>query len=240
MKNYVLVHGAWGSAREFDEVVKLLSNDDNNVIAVDLPGHGKSKEPIAEVTMEAYVQRVIDTIIDVAEPVILVGHSLAGAVISLVAESIPERLESLVYVAAMLPKSGDSPLDLMHSDKQGKLLAKIIFSEDQSYGTLKDEDVKNLFLHDINDEKKITALISTFSVKQATQPMMASVQLSEENFGSVTKYYIRASLDKVLSLALQDKMISNWEVKRVFTLESGHFPLNSIPSRLVDTIRRCL
>ncbi|PHS69272.1 MAG: hypothetical protein COB23_06530 [Methylophaga sp.] len=237
MKNYVLVHGAWGNAREFDDVVKLLSSEENSVTTIDLPGHGESHEPIEEVTMDAYVQRVIDTINQINGKVILVGHSLAGAVISQAAELIPEDIEQLIYVAAMLPKTGDSPLSLMQSDTQGELLPNIIFSEDQSYATLSDKDVSNLFLHDIDDKKKIAKLIPTFAMKQATQPFMAVAELSEEKFGSVPKYYIKARLDKVLTLSLQQQMISNWKVEQVVTLESGHFPLNSMPERLVKAIR---
>ncbi len=236
MKNYLLVHGAWGNAAEFDEVVKLLSTDGSLVTAIDLPGHGENKSPIAEVTMDAYVQSVINTITELDKKVTLVGHSLAGAIISQVAEIIPESIDRLVYVAAMLPKSGDTPLGLMQSDKKGELLPKIIFSADQTYATLKEEDIRGILLHDVKDEAHLTKSIPLFFMKQATQPFMATAQLSEEKFGSVPKYYIRATIDKVLSPSLQDEMISNWKVEQVFTLKSGHFPLTSIPEQLVDTI----
>ena len=48
--------------------------------------------------------------------------------------------------------------------------------------------------------------------------------------------YVRASLDKVMSLSLQDRMISAWEVETIFTLESGHFPMMSIPERFVEVL----
>lgn len=47
---------------------------------------------------------------------------------------------------------------------------------------------------------------------------MAEAQLSEKYFGSVAKYYIKASIDKVI------------------TLKSGHFPLTSVPEELVKII----
>lgn len=238
MKNYVLVHGAWGSAAEFDDVIKLLRNDASNVIAVDLPGHGDSKEPISEVTMDAYVQRVIDVIKPLNEKVILLGHSLAGAVISQVAEAIPDEIDRLVYVAAMLPKHRDTPLELMQSDSNGQLLPKIIFSHDQTYATLNSKDVEALFLHDVNDAQKVAELLPTFDIKQATAPFMAHAYLTQDNFGRVPKYYIRALLDKVLSLSLQDQMIGHWPVEQVLTLESGHFPLNSMPADLVAAIKQ--
>jgi len=238
MKNYILVHGAWGGAWEFSKVIELLSADRSKVIAVDLPGHGDNQVPIAEVTMNAYVQKVSDIINDLGEKVILVGHSLAGSIISQVAENIPDKIDRLIYVAASLPKSGDTVMSLMQSDKKSELLPNIILSEDQSYATLKNEDIANLLLHDVVDRDYVEKLIPKFSIKQATEPFMASVKLSEKKFGSVTKYYIRATLDKVMSPSLQDEMINNWKVEQVFTLESGHFPLTSIPDRLVEVIKK--
>lgn len=237
MKNYILVHGAWGAAWEFNEVAALLSADGSNVIAVDLPGHGDNKAPINEVTMDAYVQTVTNVINDQNDKVILVGHSLAGAVISQVAEIIPDKIDRLIYVAAMLLKTGESPLEMMQSDKDGELLANVIFSEDQTIATLNADTIRNILLNDVKDEERLEKLIPEFFMEQSTEPFMATAQLSEENFGSVSKYYIRASIDKVLSPALQDKMISNWKVEKVFTLESGHFPLTSVPEDLVDIIK---
>lgn len=237
MNNYLLVHGAWGAAAEFDEVTKLLSADGSRVTAIDLLGHGKNKAAIADVTMQAYVQSVIDAIITTDEKVILVGHSLAGAIISQVAEAIPEKIERLIYVAAMLPKTGDTPLGLMESDEKGELLPRIVFSEDQSYATITEDDIREVLLHDVKEEALIKKSIPIFLMNQATQPFMASAQLSEEKFGSVPKYYIRAAIDKVLSPSLQDEMLTNWKVEQTTTLESGHFPLTSIPERLVDTIK---
>ena len=151
MKHYVLVHGAWGGAWEFEELSALLAADGSIVVAVDLPGHGDNKAPISEVTFDAYVQKVTDTVQEFGTEVILVGHSLAGSIISQVAENIPQQIDHLIYVAASLPRSGDTVLGLMESDEQGQLLPNIIFSEDQSYATVTAEMVRDLLLHDVED-----------------------------------------------------------------------------------------
>lgn len=235
---WCMVHGAWGSAAEFDDVVSLLSDDASKVVAIDLPGHGEDKTAISEVTMDAYVQHVIAVVKQINEKVFLVGHSLAGAVISQVAEAIPNDIDRLIYVAAMLPKHRDTPLALMQSDANGQLLPNVVFSKDQSYATLSAENVKSLFLHDVIDAEKVSELLPTFANKQATEPLMAHAYLTQDNFGRVPKYYIRAVLDKVLSLSLQDQMIQHWKVEKILTLESGHFPQNSMPSNLVDAIKK--
>lgn len=238
MKNYVLVHGAWGGAWEFDRVTQLLNVDGNKAHAIDLPGHGRNEESLDKVTMDAYVDAVIEKINQLEKPVILVGHSLAGAIISQVAEAIPEKIEKLIYVAAMLPKTGDTPLAIMESDKDGQLLANLVFSEDQSYATISADTVRNILLHDVEDSELVDSLIPHFLMKQSTQPFMSAAELTEENFGSVNKVYIQASFDKVLSPALQKDMLTNWQVEQIFTLDSGHFPLTSIPGQLVKIIKQ--
>ncbi|MFT7186438.1 MAG: pimeloyl-ACP methyl ester carboxylesterase [Pseudohongiellaceae bacterium] len=237
MSNYILVHGAWGGAWEFADVVNLLSTDGNKVTALDLPGHGENKQPLANVTMAAYIKTVVEAVKAQDEDVILVGHSLAGAVIAQVAEEIPEHIDRLVFVAAILPANGETPLGLMQSDDQGQLLPNVIFSEDQSYGEVTEETVRTVLLNDIKDQAHLDRLVPHFLFKQSTEPFMAEAQLTDTKFGSVHKSYIRAGVDKVLTPALQDKMIQSWNVDKVFTLESGHFPLNSIPAELVKVIR---
>lgn len=236
MKNILLIHGAWGGAWEFQEFIETLGKRGHQAHAIDLPGHGQSAAPISKVTMEAYVERVIEVAHTIEGPIVLVGHSLAGAIISQVAERIPEKIERLVYVAASLPKNGETVLGLMQSDEAGELLPRIVFSDDQSFATLEPEVVRNLLLHDVKEPERAAKLASKFDVKQATEPFMFPVKLTNEAFGSVAKSYVRATLDKVMSLSLQDRMVSAWEVETIFTLESGHFPMMSIPDRFVEVL----
>jgi len=125
----------------------------------------------------------------------------------------------------------------MQSDAQGQLLPNVIFSEDQSYGELTGATVRDVLLNDIEDQAYLDRLVPHFLFKQSTEPFMAAAQLTQEKFGSVYKVYIRAGVDKVLTPTLQDRMIKSWTLNKVVTLESGHFPLNSMPADLAKVIR---
>lgn len=238
MSHILLIHGAWGGAWEFQETIDSLRKRGHSASAIDLPGHGESLVPIPEVTMDAYIQSVIEAAEAMEGPIVLVGHSLGGAIITQVAEKIPHKIDRLFYVAAMLPRNGETPLGLMQSDDEGQLLPKLVFSEDQSYVTVKPEDVGSVLLHDVREPQRLEAFLPHFAMKQATEPFMFPAQVTQANFGSVPKTYIRASLDRVLSTTLQDRMLTGWEVDQVITLESGHFPLMSIPERLVEAINQ--
>lgn len=236
MKNIILIHGAWGGAWEFTETIDHLTAQGHTATAIDLPGHGDRNEPIWDVTMEAYVQTVVDAVAATNGTAVLVGHSLAGAVISQAAERIPEQIDRLVYACALLPADGDTPLGLLESDPGCELLPKLVFSDDKSFVTIGDADVREIFLHDVADPNRVDELVPHFAVKQAVEPFTVAARLTAGAFGSVRKTYIRGTLDRIMSLALQDRMIKHWDVERVLTLESGHFPLMSQPERLGTAI----
>lgn len=236
MSHLLLIHGAWGGAWEFEATLKGLRKRGHAATAIDLPGHGDFETPIAEVTMDAYVQTVLDATEAIDGPVVLVGHSLGGAIISQVAERIPHKIDRLIYVAAMLPKNGDTPLGLMQGDAAGALLPRLEFSEDQSYVMVGPETVKEVLLNDVRDPERLAEFLPHFAMKQATEPFMFAAELTDKAFGSVSKTYVQASVDEVLSPALQSEMLRNWDVEQVFTLESGHFPLISIPESLINVL----
>ena len=232
--NYVLVHGAWGGKWELEEIGQKLRSKGHNVLIDNLPGHGDDVANAKTVTMNDYVQSVINTIDKAGGKVVLVGHSLGGAIISQVGESIPTQIEELVYISAALPKSGESTLSLLQGSNS-LILEKLIFSEDQSYATLAPQDIKDVLLNDIDDETA-KKYIEDLSVPQAVEPFIFEPTLTDGNFGSLKKYYLRSEKDLVMSTALQDEMIKNWKVEKAFTLESGHFPIFSMPQEVSDIL----
>lgn len=233
MSHYILIHGAWEESRMWQYVSPVLEKNGQRVTAIDLPGHGENKLPISQVTMANYIQTVVDAIKKLDHKVVLVGHSMMGTVISQVAELIPEKIEKLIYVAAFLLKEGGSVLEAMQSDRDGKFIPELIFSEDQSYATVPEQTLRNIGFHDV-DGKIIQRVLPLMAEQQATEPFMAKVAVSDKNFGSVPKTYIRTTIDKVTSPALQDSMIANWKVEKVHNLDSGHFPAFSVPEKLAE------
>jgi len=231
MSHYILLHGAWEESRMWDDVSPILQQNGHTVTAIDLPGHGANKHPNSLVTTSSYIQAVVDVITQLDHQVILVGHSMNGALISHVAEQIPEKIERLIYVTAFLLKDGGSVLEAMQSDPAGGALPEVVFSEDQAYATLPVPALRRIGFHDI-EESAIHRFLPLMAEWQATEPFMAKVVLSKENFGSVPKTYIRTGMDKMVSPALQNTMIGNWEVESVLDLESGHFPAFSVPEKL--------
>ena len=111
-KPYVLVHGAWMGGDGWDPVADQLRDAGASVRTFDLPAHGGDQTPVSGATLAGYVERVEAELDAVGEPVILVGHSMAGIVITQVAENRADDIASLVYIGAYVPANGQSLLDL--------------------------------------------------------------------------------------------------------------------------------
>ncbi len=236
--HYVLVHGAWEDARSWEYVTPLLEQNGHAVTVVDLPGHGANQQSISAMNMANYIKTVVDVITSLDRNVVLVAHSMAGAVVSQVAEQIPGLLERLIYVCAFLLPEGDTVLEAMQSD-DGEFLPNIIFADDNSYAMLPEQTLRSAGFHDVKEEV-IQQVLPTLVEKQSTEPFMAQVSVSSARFGSVPKSYIRCTIDRVTTSALQDRMIENWAVDSVYDLLSGHFPAFSVPGELADLMQRAV
>ncbi|MEV5388177.1 alpha/beta hydrolase [Streptomyces sp. NPDC052721] len=97
----VLVHGAFADASSWNGVIKRLQREGYPVVAPANPLRGLAGDA-------AYVHSVLAS---VEGPVVLVGHSYGGAVISEAATGDP-NVKALVYIAAFLPDKGESALEL--------------------------------------------------------------------------------------------------------------------------------
>ena len=95
--NIVLVHGTGVDGSSWSKVIPILQNAGHKVIAVQLPLHSLADDI-------ATTKRAIDL---VGAPVILVGHSYGGFVITNAAYNNP-NVKGLVYVAAFAPNEGQS------------------------------------------------------------------------------------------------------------------------------------
>ena len=97
----VLVHGAWADASSWDGVVQRLLNDGYTVYAPPNPLRGLPQD-------SAYVHDFLTQNAALAgKPIILVGHSYGGAVITNAAVGDPE-VKALVYVDAFIPDQGET------------------------------------------------------------------------------------------------------------------------------------
>jgi pimeloyl-ACP methyl ester carboxylesterase len=224
-KNYVLVHGAWQAPYVWDAVKATLINEGNNVTVVELPGHGSDQTVPSTLTLNTYRDKVLDAMSKINGKVILVGHSLGGMIISAVAEQNPSKIEKLVYLAAYLPSSGQSLLDLAGTDAGSALgdsVNKVPVLIKNANGTLDvlHDQIVNVFIQD--GSAQVQNLVLQNYRPEPTIPFTNPVTLTAANFGSVEKIYIKTLQDHVVSPGLQDRMIASGNVKTIYHLNTSH------------------
>ena len=100
MSTFALVHGAWHGAWCWEQLVPRLAAAGHDVVTVDLP----SDQPSA--SFADYADEVVRALAAHSDDVVLVGHSMGGQTVPLVAARRP--LRRLVYLCALLPEPGRS------------------------------------------------------------------------------------------------------------------------------------
>jgi pimeloyl-ACP methyl ester carboxylesterase len=115
MTAFVLVHGSWAGSVVWRELAPRLRKAGHEVYAPTLTGIGARKHLLnREIDLDTHIQDVIGVIDDAdLSDIVLVGHSYGGMVISGVADRVPEKVASLVYLDAFVPENGQSCLSLL-------------------------------------------------------------------------------------------------------------------------------
>ena len=176
--------------------------------------------------MEAYVDSVCKIVDAQSEPVILVGHSLGGVIITQSAEYRPEKIKILVYIAAVLLRNGESPLNVPDTDSL--LGPNMIMAEDGSV-TIKDEVIREAWYSDCRDED--VAWAKSLLVPQNPATFATAVSTTEENFSRIPRVYIECLRDRALSPWVQKKMYTDVPC-RLISMETNHSPFLSAPEEL--------
>ncbi len=214
----------------WEKVVPFLEKQGHKVEAPDLPGHGKNKTPISEISLKSYVDSVCQILDAQTEPVILVGHSMGGVVVTQAAEFRPEKIKILVYLSAFLLRNGEFLMQVAGADTEALILPNLVMANDQSSATVKDEGITEAFYADCSDED--VARAKSLLVPQAAAPFATPVKTSEKNFGRVRRVYISCLQDKAISPSLQEKMFKALPCEKVISMDTSHSPFFSAPGEL--------
>jgi len=228
-KTIVLVHGAWSDASSWDAVTPLLKAQGEEVINVNLAGHGKDTTSFANITFQTYVDQV-KAAIGTRTHVVLVGHSFGGLVISQVAESIPAQVKELVFLAAALPNDSASLLSLAKLDPASHIGQSLTIDQEHGAATIAKDAVADIFAADA--PQPVQAYLAANIKPEPLAPLATPVHLTANNFGSVKQVYIHTVNDHAISYPAQQYMVKAGKVAKVYTLTSSHTPFISMPDKL--------
>jgi pimeloyl-ACP methyl ester carboxylesterase len=215
-------------------VVDALSEAGHRAAAPDLPGHGDDPTPVESVTLDDYAARIRAVCEERAAPVVLVGHSMGGAVITRVAELVPDRVAALVYLAAFLPAPGQSILDLASRDRESRISVSLEPVGDGSTTVIPEDRAVAVFYADCDPSAAAEAARQLGPTP--TQPLAAPIAYTEERFGRVRRIFIHCDRDAAISPEIQRQIHETTPFERVVRLDASHSPFLSMPRTLAETL----
>lgn len=236
MSTYLLIHGSWHGAWCWYKVIPRLEAAGHTAIAIDMPGRGADRRPLAEVSMDDYVAAIVRELDRSEEPVVLVGHSRGGIAISQAAEARPHKVSRLVYLAAFLIPGGETILPLALSDSDSLVLPSLDLNQAEGWDMLRSEAFREALYADCSEDD--VALAHALLSPEPIGPTNTPLVLTDESFGRIPRSYICLARDCAVSPALQRRMLERMPCERVLSLDASHSAYFSQPDELTTAIVR--
>jgi pimeloyl-ACP methyl ester carboxylesterase len=232
--HFVLVHGAWHGAWCWERLAPLLESRGHSVVARDLPALGADRTDARFITLDSWSRCVAGLVTASPEPVVLVGHSRGGIIISQVAELVPERIRRLVYLAAYLLPTGHTLADEARADEGSLIAPNMIPAARGLTCTLRAEVIHEAFYGTCSPAD--AAMAAARLTPEPLKPLATPLALTDTGFGRVPRAYIECTRDRTISLAAQRRMHAALPCDPVYTLDSDHSPFYSCPEALAGLL----
>jgi pimeloyl-ACP methyl ester carboxylesterase len=236
VSTYVLIAGAWHGAWCWERVTPLLAARGHAVRTPELPATGTDTGDPRQVTLADWARFVADVVEREREPVILVGHSRGGIVISQAAELVPDRVRRLVYLTAYLLPDGATLAAQARGDADSLIAPNMVPAATGVTCTLRTGIVRDALYGrcSVADADWATARLSPEPLK----PLVTPLRLSDARFGRVPRAYIECSADRAVTPRAQREMQAALPCNPVYTLAADHSPFLSCPAELADLLAR--
>ena len=224
----VLVHGAFADSSSWNGVVKILEKDGYPVIAAANPLRGVASD----------AQSIASIVKSVKTPVVLVGHSYGGAVISDAAYG-SQNVKALVYVAAFTPEKGETAAELSGRFPGGTLASALAAPVDLADGG------KDLYIQQDKFHDQFAA-----DVSEADARLMAAGQrpitvaalneaATEPAWKTIPSWFVYGDKDKNIPPQAMAFMAERAHAKQTVVVKGGsHVVMVSNPEIVADLIEK--
>jgi pimeloyl-ACP methyl ester carboxylesterase len=217
--NVILVHGAFADASSWRKVIPLLEAKNLHVVAVQLP-ETSIEDDVAATKRILSVQK---------GPVVLVGHSYGGMVITAAADD--PNVRALVYVTALMPEQGEGAGDLIARfppTAGGKhivpLAGDFLWLDPSAY--------HEMFCPDV---PAADARVMVAVQKPINKSAFAAKLTAVARWHDLPTWYVITSKDKMLSPELQ-KFLAQRAKAKTTTVAASHVPFLSKPQEVAKVI----
>jgi len=226
---FALVHGAWEGAWCWERLTPELEARGHRVVAVDLPCEDGTA------TFEAYAEVVVGALeAEALEEVVVVGHSLAGLTIPLVAARRP--VSRLIYLCALVPIPGRSFAEQLGIEPDTLLPGyEAGLSEPDEQGRTRwlDEGVARSLLYADCDEGDARAAYERLR-PQARTPYIHPCPIAA--FPSTPRTYVVCSDDRPVNPDRARRAARERLDAELVELPGSHSPFLSRPGELAEVL----
>src|ERR1700757_1905452 len=220
VKNVLLLHGAWLDGSSWSKVVPLLEAKGLHVVAVQIPLTSFADDVAA-------TQRAI-ALED--GPVLLVGHSYGGAVITEAGND--PKVVGLVYVAALVPSEGESVASVTKPFPPAPLGSQVR-ADAEGFLTVTPKGIAEDLAQDLPDDEK--QLLAATQGPTATAVFGATV--TSAAWKTKPSWCVIASNDRAVAPELQRAEAVAMKARSI-TVPSSHVPMLSHPKEVADLIEQ--
>ena len=230
-------------------------------VAAELPGHGtghfpveyqapqdlesgaRQESPLKDIGLDDYVAAAVETVRTVAEfgPVILIGMSMGGAVVSRVGNEVPDLVDHMVYDTAIccvdLPSIAEYFATPEGSTSLAGTLADWAVGDPEETGASRTNwrssdpgfiaAAKEALFGDGTDEE-LLSMMATLQPDESASVVVEDASGKKDTWGTIPRTYIRHTLDNMIPIALQDRFIAEADALTpdnrfaVHTVETSH------------------
>ncbi|MFD7519287.1 alpha/beta hydrolase [Streptomyces niveus] len=215
----VLVHGFWGGAAHWGHVITELNRRGHGSLhAVELP--------LTSLADDA--ERTARMVRQIPGPVLLVGHSYGGAVIT-EAGGLP-NVTGLVYVAAFAPDAGESPGQI--TQELAPAAADNLVPDSDGYLWIKQDKYAESFCQDLPADE---ALIMAVTQKAPLASTFGD-NVTTPAWRSKPSWYQVSTEDRMIHPDNERRMAQRMNPRKTAELPAGHASLASRPGEVTDLI----
>lgn len=222
----VLVHGAFADSSSWNGVAEILDKDGYSVVAAANPLRG----------VKADGDYVADLLASLKKPVVLVGHSYGGSVISEAAEG-HANVKALVYVSAFAPAPGESAAGLagkFPGSTLGPTLAPPVVLANGG----RDLYIQQGKFHDqfAADVPETTARLMALTQRPVTEAALNEPQ-GKAAWTHIPSWFIFGDADRNIPPRLYDFMASRAHARRIVEIAgASHVVMVSHPQEVANLI----
>lgn len=243
---FVLIHGSASNSYFWTPLVRELAALGRTSLPIDLPGHGigatvpraqqAPQDPaglarfpsvVGDLRLHDYVEHAHRTVVDASRhgPVVLVGHSLGGSVVTGVANAAPELLGGICYISAFCCTELGSPVDYLTTEEARTSAAaattpsltpaqQALVPAGTSRYNWRSADpafvasAHRQLMGDASEEEFLATIAVAQQSDESIRASLDPARIDAERWGAVPRHYVRLGKDRLNTPALQNRMIA--------------------------------